>query len=234
MKLLVIGATHGDELLGIKLYKRLLQTRSPLLEYVDFIIGNPRAYTAKKRYIETDLNRSYQKKGDLYEEKRAQEIKSYIASTCPDLVIDMHTTTCKQPSCIITSGTDGEMRRRFLRACHLPTILQVQPMGDIASLGNFVVAYEVPNRDISPALLDDITADLQRFVADIGGFEEKKLFVMSDKIYKKDVTDEQASGFINFEMNSLGFVPIMTGENSYKRQTDYLGFKSLAPREFKV
>lgn len=234
MKLLIIGATHGDELLGVKLYEHLLLTRSILLEYVDFVIGNPRAYTAKKRYIDTDLNRSYQKKGNLYEEERAQEIKNYIDSTQPDLVIDMHTTTCEQPSCIITAGTDGEIRQRFLRACHVSTILQVRPMGDIASLGNFVVAYEVPNRDITPTLLDNIAADLERFVAGTGGFEEKRLFTMSDKIYKKDVTDEQVSSFINFEMNSLGFVPIMTGENSYKRQTDYLGFKSPAPEEIKV
>lgn len=44
MKILLIAATHGNELLGIKLYERLLKKRSPLLEKIDFVIGNPKAY----------------------------------------------------------------------------------------------------------------------------------------------------------------------------------------------
>lgn len=60
MKLLIIAATHGNELLGIKLYQFLLAQHSALLESIDFVIGNPRAYAAHKRYIQSDLNRSYQ------------------------------------------------------------------------------------------------------------------------------------------------------------------------------
>lgn len=235
MKILIIGATHGNELLGTKLYARLLQKRSPILEHIDFIIGNPRAYAVKKRYIECDLNRSYQTEGTLYEERRANEIKQYIELTKPDLVLDMHTTNCEQPNCLIVSGADGETRRRLLRASHIDHVLQVRPMGDIATLGNFVVGYEIPNRNVDNQILDDIAADIQRFIDESGGFERKKLYAMDDKIYKHEVTPEQAATFVNFELHeSLGFVPIMTGKNSYVRQTDYLGFKSTAPREITV
>ncbi|MGB4768258.1 MAG: succinylglutamate desuccinylase/aspartoacylase family protein [Candidatus Saccharimonas sp.] len=235
MKLLIIGATHGNELLGTKLYARLLQKRSPLLEHVDFIIGNPRAYTQKVRYTEQDLNRSYQSSGDTYEEQRARAIQRYISETKPDLVIDMHTTSCIQPNCIILSGVSSEIQRKFLRASHISAVLQVQPMGDIATLGDNVVAYEVPNSQIDIHLLDAITGDLERLVAGEGGYTHKQLFKMSDKIYKRDVTPEQARSFVNFELHTeLGFVPIMTGENSYKKFTDYLGFKSPAPEEIEV
>lgn len=231
MKILIIGATHGNELLGTKLYQRLLAKRSSLLEHIDFMVGNPPAYAAKKRYIDCDLNRSYQSDGQQYEERRAREIKDYIRMTQPDLVLDMHTTSCDQPPCIIIGDTKGQVKRRFLRASHVTTLLQVQPMNSIVTLGDSVAAYEVPNVQITPALLDAIAADLERFVNGEGGYEMKKLYAMSDKIYKKDVTTEQAATFVNFAMHSLGFVPIMTGENSYKRQTDYLGFKSSAPQE---
>ncbi len=234
MKLLIIGATHGDELLGTKLYARLLEKRSPLLENIDFIIGNPRAYTAKKRFIECDLNRSYRSSGDAYEERRAREIHEYIALTEPDLIIDMHTTSCIQPNCLIVGGIDGDMRRRLLRASHIDTILRVQPMGDIATLGNNVVGYEIPNNHITPKLLDDIAADLQRFIDGSVADSRKLLYEMTDKIYKKDVSEAQAATFVNFELHPLGFVPIMTGENSYKKFTDYLGFRSPAPKEIKV
>jgi aspartoacylase len=231
MNILIIAATHGNELLGIKLYQRLLQTHSPLLEYVDFIIGNPRAYAARTRYIESDLNRSYQSDGTRYEEERARDIKHYVATTNPDLILDMHTTTCEQPNCLIVADTSGVMRQRYLRASHIDTVLQVHSLNDIASIGDNVIGYEVPNRRIEPQLLDEIIEDLRRFVDRETGSSTKYLFKMTDKIYKKDVTTEQAASFVNFQMHKLGFVPIMVGENSYKKQTDYLGFKASAPVE---
>lgn len=229
MRILIIAATHGNELLGIKLYQRLLQKRSGILEHIDFLIGNPRAFSARVRYIERDLNRSYQSAGDTYEERRAEYIKHHIASTKPDIVLDMHTTSCVQPDCLIVGDVSGTMRRRFLRACHIETVLQVHSLEDIASVGDNVIGYEVPNAHITPALLDTIIEDLQRFVDGRDGTPTKYLFKMIDKIYKKDVDIESARSFVNFRMHRLGYVPIMTGENSYKKQTDYLGFKASAP-----
>lgn len=234
MKILIIGATHGNELLGVKLYERLLQKRSPLLEHIDFIIGNPRAYVAGQRYIDCDMNRSYGKKGQAYEETRTREIAKYIRQSKPDLVLDMHTTTCKQPICLIVGDTDGDTKRRFLRASHVEAILQVQPMDSIVTLGDNIAAYEVPNDQITTQLLDNIIADLQRCVDGVEDYARKRLFAMSNKIFKRDVTPEQAATFVNFELHPLGFVPIMTGENSYKKQTDYLGFKSPVSQDIVV
>jgi hypothetical protein len=146
VKILMIAATHGNELLGIKLYQRLLQKRSPLLEHINFMIGNPRAFAAKKRYIDCDLNRSYGVNGQLYEQQRAAEIAAYISETKPDIVLDMHTTSCIQPNCLIVGNLDGAAKRRLLAASHITTILAVQPMNDVATLGNNVVGYEIPNR----------------------------------------------------------------------------------------
>ena len=39
--ILLIGASHGNELLGPKLFSHLLQHRKEVLEYVDMLIGNP-------------------------------------------------------------------------------------------------------------------------------------------------------------------------------------------------
>ncbi len=229
MRILIIAATHGNELLGIKLYQKLMSLRSPLLEHIDFMIGNPRAFSARTRYTECDLNRSYRSEGMRYEERRAREIERYIATTRPDIILDMHTTSCTQPNCLIVAATDGTMRQRFLRACHIDTVLQVHSLNDIASIGDAVVGYEVPNAHITPKLLDAIIEDLRRFVTDESPPATKHLYQMIDKIYKRDVSADQAKSFVNFQMHELGFVPIMTGENSYKKQTDYLGFKASAP-----
>lgn len=230
----MIAATHGNELLGIKLYQRLLAQRSPLLNAIDFIVGNPRAYAEKLRYIDTDLNRSYGVEGAGYEVLQARKIHEYIQLTKPDIVLDMHTTNCVQPNCLIVHSLEGDMKKKFLRASHIDTILQVQPMGDIATVTDNVVGYEVPNKAITPILLDEITKDLENFVSNEEPCRAKKLYRMHGKIYKRDVPPQQAKSFVNFQQHELGFVPIMTGNNSYKKQTDYLGFKASVTEEIMV
>jgi succinylglutamate desuccinylase len=231
MKILLIGATHGNELLGVKLYQHLLRTRSPLIEHIDFIVGNPRAYACRIRYTESDLNRSYGQGDNTYEQRRANKIQQYVATTKPDLVIDAHTTSTIQPNILIVGNIVDENVKRFMRASHIGTVLKVQPMHDSASIAPNVVGYEVSNRGISIELLNKIILDLERYINGSSGQMSKKLYTMTGRIYKKDIAPEQAATFKNFHMHQLGFVPIMTGNNSYKKQTDYLGFKSDSPEE---
>lgn len=234
MKILLIAATHGNELLGIKLYERLLKQRSALLSDIDFVIGNPKAYAKNLRYTDKDLNRSYRANGTEYEVLRAREIKEHVQLTDPDIVLDMHTTNCVQPNCLILHNLDGDIKKKFLRASHIDTILQVQAMGDIAEVGDNVIGYEVPNKAITPMLLDAIAQDLQNFVSHKEPHPNKKFYKMLGKIYKQDVSQQQAKSFVNFQKHDLGFVPIMTGNNSYKKQTDYLGFKASVTEEIMV
>lgn len=230
MKVLIVAASHGNELLGIKVYEKLLRTRSPLLEHVDFIIGNPRAYAAKKRYIDTDLNRSYDSSSTGYEHMRAAEIREYVSRTRPDIVLDMHTTNCVQPSCLIVTNLDGTEKRRFLRASSIEKILKVAPMADITSLGDHVIGYEISNQHVATEV-DMVIADVARYVAGETGRSTKQLFDMQGKIYKSEIAESQVATLINFEPHELGFVPVLVGENSYKKQTDYLGFKTSLPEE---
>ena len=231
MKVLIIGASHGNELLGTKLYIRLLKTKSPLLEHVDFIVGNPRAFATNERFTESDLNRSYQSSDATYEAKRARQITTYVRATKPDIILDMHTTTCDQPSCLVV-GEDisGEMMRRLLGASHIDKLLQVQPLGDILSLGGFVVGYEVSESRVTNTLLDDIAGDIERFVKNQQRHRTKQLYTMSGKIYRKDMSEDEAARLINFEEHKEGFVPILVGERAYK-STDYIGFKAETPVE---
>lgn len=229
MRVLVIGASHGNEMLGIKIYRRLLNTRSPLLEHVDFIIGNPRAFATNKRFTESDLNRSYVSNKDTYESQRAQEIKEYVERNRPDIVLDMHTTTCDQPSCLIVgSDISGDAMRRFLGASHINRLLQVQPLGDILSLGSFIIGYEVSERCLTNSLLDGIIGDIKRFVNDEKPHRAKNLYRMRGKILKKDILPEQAKTLLNFRESDMGFVPILVGEKAYK-STDYIGLKTDLP-----
>ncbi len=230
-KVLIIGATHGDELLGTKLYPYILRKHPELLEYVDFIVGNPKAYAQKVRYTQSDLNRCYGKQGSTYEHARARYIAHYINITKPDLVLDMHTTTCIQPSCLIINDLAGALKKRFLRASSIDILLQVKPLHDITSIKQNVIGYEIPKKCVSTQALEAICQDILRFSRNTTHTKTKQLYKMKDKIYKKDISNTVAKTFVNFEKHELGFIPIMTGENSYKKHTDYLGFKASGPEK---
>ncbi len=111
-----------------------------MLEYVDMLIGNPRAFAARKRYIESDINRSYNTTLDTYESRRADYIKNYIAINKPDLVIDFHTTTAVQPNCLIVSTINDSETRRYLRASRVGRIIVVRPLHDITEFALHFVA----------------------------------------------------------------------------------------------
>ncbi len=234
MKILLIGATHGNEQLGTKLYPYIIKKHPELLEHVDFIIGNPRAYAKRVRFTESDLNRSYTVGNGTYEQQRANEIQQHINQTKPDIVLDMHTTSCTQPDCLIIGDTHNEMVRRFMRASSTHAILQVKPMNDVLTIADAVIAYEIPNPRVKSDIFEAICQDLLRFIANEAYTHTKQLYVMEDKIYKKDVTHADTKQFVNFEMSPLGFIPIMTGNNSYKKQTDYLGFKASKVTEIRL
>jgi aspartoacylase len=233
-KILLIGATHGDELLGVKLYIHMLKHRQTLVEHVNFIIGNPKAFATKKRYTDCDLNRSYGVETTGYESLRARQIVKYIETIKPDIVLDMHTTTGVQQPCLIVPNLRGRYKRQYLRASHVPTLLQVAALNDIASTGDNIIGYEVSNSQINRGLLDDICDDIERFVEKKMPNRQKLLYTMTGKIYKRVVSQDDIASFVNFKMSPLGFVPIFIGEKSYKLQTDYIGFKATAPESIEV
>ncbi len=233
--ILIIGATHGNEHLGPKFYEYLLHKRSLVLEYCSFLIGNPRAYAESVRYIDADLNRSFAVDvPESYEARRAREITKYIEVTQPTLIIDMHTTAVVQPNIHIVSSIDDTEVRAFIRSSHLSTILQVKPLGDIAHKFSNLIAYEVPNRNISKTLFESIELDLIRYIRSEKLPMHRRLYRMTDKIYSSEVSKEQAKQFVNFQMSDQGYIPVMTGNNSYRKQTNYLGFKATAPVEINI
>lgn len=93
MKILVLGGTHGNELLGIELVKML---RVKPIAGIEALVANPRATEKGVRFIETDLNRSFSE-GESYEYRRARELKDITKSY--DIVLDFHNTQTPNNDC---------------------------------------------------------------------------------------------------------------------------------------
>lgn len=227
-KILILGSQHGNELLGEALYGHIKQQRPELLPYVRYIAGNIRAKKQNVRYIESDLNRSYNGHKTTYEERRASRIKAYIKKHSFDLVLDMHTTTCQQPPCLIVAATSGAIAP-FLRACSIEKIVHMNHAIVATSLIGVcpqAVSIEVNKDSLSKALLSRLCDDLQRYLNKSEDYAAKTIYEISELLKKTELSEQQASGLRNFHKSAYGFYPVLVGENSYKKQTAYLGFKA--------
>lgn len=107
----IVGGTHGNELTGVYLVNKF-ETFPDLLERDSFecmtLLANPQAIAANRRYIDRDLNRSFDNE-DLsnleltgYEDKRAKEIAKQLTNI--DLIIDLHSSTSNMGLTILPSS----------------------------------------------------------------------------------------------------------------------------------
>jgi succinylglutamate desuccinylase len=110
-RIAIVGGTHGNELTGVYLVEKF-QRLPDLLHRDSFecvtLLANPRAIAANCRYIDRDLNRSFEN-ADLanpaligYEEIRAKEIATELDNV--DLIIDLHSSTANMGLTILPSS----------------------------------------------------------------------------------------------------------------------------------
>lgn len=98
-RVLIIGGLHGDEPTGIAV-ARYFQLH-PHDGIVGFV-GNEEASSQNIRFIETDLNRSFQPKVVVsIEEQIAQKLKRKTQDF--DVIIDIHNTRGDDTTCTITT-----------------------------------------------------------------------------------------------------------------------------------
>ena len=228
MNILLLGSQHGNELLGERLYRHITQNHPALREHVTFKLGNPKARRLKVRYTESDMNRSYNPLLKTYEAQRAKIIKDDITKNNYDLVLDLHTTTCVQPPCLIVAGIHSATLP-YLRSSSIRRIVHLRHPIVAGSLIGHVkqaVSIEVFNADMNQDTFEALTQDLRRYIVGSSHDAAASLYQVDELILKSEVAPDVAATFKNFEMSAAGFIPILTGENSYKKNTHYLGFKA--------
>ena len=235
-KILLLGSQHGNELLGDALYSYVKSHRRNLLPYITYKTGNLRAKKQGVRYIQSDLNRSYNGDHSTYEERRAARILKYIDDNKFDLVLDLHTTTCEQPPCLIIPDVTGILQP-FLRASSVTRIVLMKH--DIVKTSLIgvcpqAVSIEINKHQLSEGQMAELCDDLERYLKGDVHTAEKELYEIDGPLKKAEISERDALELRNFTLSKFGFYPVLVGENSYKAQTDYLGFKSGVMRRSRV
>ena len=112
MKLLVITGVHGNE---SSLYEPL---KKEFKSKINLILANPKAIKADKRYIDQDLNRSFNTKGS-YESKLATKLKKFCKGY--ELVLDLHTHNSNEKFCL----TANNKLKKFIAQLDVPYCIKI-------------------------------------------------------------------------------------------------------------
>ncbi len=168
----IVGGTHGNELTGIYLIQKF--GRQPaLIRRSNFtthtLVGNPKAIARRQRYIDTDLNRSFERRwltgptATGYEAERAREICRLIEGDRPadsaapvnadpgvDVIIDLHSTTANMGLTLIVDSEDdfnlqcaAYLHRRHPTLRIYNSAHSGRKHDSVRSLGQFGIGIEV-------------------------------------------------------------------------------------------
>lgn len=228
MKILLLGSQHGNEPLGDMLYEHIKRQHTALLPYITFKIGNPRAHEQEVRYIESDMNRSYDDTLSTYESLQAKHMLQFIEEGEFDLVLDLHTTVCNQPPCFILPKLNATLTP-FIRASHIERIVLITDSmvhATLTGVNSKVVAIEVANSELTPKLLEMLCRDIVRYIRGDVSPSQKKVYDVPSLLLKIEVAKEDIDSLVNFKKTQAGYIPILVGKNSYRKTTHYLGFKA--------
>lgn len=232
-KILLLGSQHGNELLGEYMYDYITLHRPDLKPHIDFLIGNPRARRQNVRLVESDMNRSFNGQADTYEEQRAAEVLKYITKQEFDLVLDLHTTTCEQPPCIITASTSHQ----FINATSITHIVHMHHDTVKTSLIGVcprAISIEVNENNVNAEIADALCKDIERFISEKPSRANKQIYRVDGLLEKTEISADDVLQLRNFHKSKFGFYPILVGENSYKKHTNYLGFKAYVVDQSRV
>ncbi len=235
-KILLLASQHGNEYSGEKLHTYIQAKHPDLLQHITYLVANPKARKSHVRFIETDMNRSYTGASRTYEERRAGKVSQIIDTENFDLILDMHTTTVHQSPCLIV-GAIALDNERFIRASSIDKIVIMNnPIvgSSINGMYSHAISVEINENMADEGLLESLCEDIQRYLGGKNANVVKYIYEVTELIYKKELTSPQVSELRNFEISPYGYYPVLAGENSYSKFTEFCGFKAYKRYEFKV
>ena len=170
--LTLVACLHGDELFGREVFEYVKQHHKQY-PYVQLILAHEEAIAAGKRFLETDLNRSFpgSSTGSL-EERLAHELFPEVRSS--SYVLDLHTTSSSiQMTPIVTCLSQAT--REIL--CHVPSkeiAFVQQPLGARALIGQIMNGVSLEyneNYAKTPEALEQVL----NIIRSLGSKEEKEI-----------------------------------------------------------
>ncbi|WP_435332802.1 succinylglutamate desuccinylase [Haloarchaeobius sp. TZWWS8] len=242
-ELAVVGGIHGDEPAGVRAVRTVLETEPALERPVKFVLANPAAAEAHRRYLDTDMNRTFP--GDADADAKEDRLAAQLVDELEDcLVLSIHTThSCDDPIAFVERTNEHSTTL----AANLPVPYVVDEY-DTAD-GAFVHHADVVSVEAGKQLSDDATEnaiDLVRaFLRRTDALPDDPpecdpdFYSMREPVDKPEEKDEYELLVDNFSQVDAGetyaeagdeeleadepFVPILMSECGYEERFGYRG-----------
>jgi succinylglutamate desuccinylase len=242
MKIILNIGTHGDEMIGFKVEKEIKKLKLLKGELV-VNIANPKAVELRKRFIESDLNRSFPGNArGTHEEKLSSSMLPLIKSA--DIVIDIHSTTSELKDALIVTRLNKEIKK-YIDIIGPKYLLYMTATKNNALISNAKVgiAFEY-GKDKSKEAIQNTVIGIKRLLLYLGMIADKtslsKVKTRCFNVFKTISKPKDAklqSNIRNYSLVRKGhvyasyagnkliakqdFYPILFGERNYK---DIFGF----------
>lgn len=238
----VVGSIHGDEPTGVRAIHRLLETPPPFDHAVKFIVANPPAAVAHRRFLDVDMNRVFP--GDSGADARERRLAAQlVAETTDCTVLSIHTThATRDPVAFVTSGHPRTLE--VVSQLPLDYVVNERPVIDSAFSSTGVVSVEVgkPEHQNATKKAEDIIRTFLRVVdvvdEPVPATASPEYFTTYDTL-EKPATDDACELVVeNFDSVEAGttyakvdgetmtadesFVPVLISETGYD---DIFGYK---------
>jgi succinylglutamate desuccinylase len=147
-KIILVTGVHGDEPHALAVGQRVEHPD------VTVIIAKSAAIAAGKRYLETDLNRSFGAALPAsLEENLAPDLKSRFKELEPSIVLDLHNTNAKGTTCAIITVDPLPRHLEIIAHLGFDKVVIMPPSGSLISSFNdsatVAISLEVANDDVS-------------------------------------------------------------------------------------
>lgn len=213
MKTIFVVCQHGDEQIPLKVIEEKFAGK------ISYLVANKRAIRSGKRYVESDLNRSFPGKiNGTLEERLAQKLVMKLKKY--DQVVDIHTATCETPLfAILTKVTKKHLELVSELGVQKVVVMQKsiasgKALIDFVSVGVSIECGHEKNKITQIK----ISKMLKYYLT--GKSLKKTEFYVVDEILKSSSKlpklPEKVQSFRKTKLNGRTFYPILARETHYK------------------
>lgn len=220
--ILIIGGVHGDEPCGWKgLTEFYRENYTNLTRPVTFLLANPHAAFAEKRYIDTDLNRQFGSEHTPDEEHHEVTLASRISNIIDefDLVISLHATQSTDEPFALFGPPVSKQALQLLQRAGISKTVSLPREAQYGSLISYpqVLEFECGFQQSQDAI-NNAKRIITDAIAAIDGLETHRSTPKSDvRIFELGAQITKPEGDnLSVEVNNLCTVP----ENKLIAKTD--------------
>jgi len=177
------------------------------------VIANPRALALGKRFLDCDLNSSFNAKSNkYYEHRRAKELLDVISPKT--IIIDLHTFSADSEPFVVIVDKKMVKLARQTGLKHI-VLMEHNIKNDCALINHRNgISVEVGKHNDYKSFLMTL-----KIIDNINSGEKKNKEAI---IYSVFDIIRKPGDYVNFKKNKDGFVPILAGEKAY----DFYGLKA--------